>query len=169
MRWPLSAGQPGDTHEIIGGEPDWSPDNGTIVYAETLNGALSIYYVLASGATPFRNEQRLVGTRLGEYAQGPGPRWSPASTGTYSDLIAYRSASGQGEPRVSIRQRYGKELSALPSLTNNPSWSPSGDTLVVETGTVKNDSLGPKWSPEGLAIARVSLTGDQQVTPLLKD
>ena len=103
MRWPLSAGQPGDTHEIIGGEPDWSPDNGTIVYAETLNGALSIYYVLASGATPFRNEQRLVGTRLGEYAQGPGPRWSPASTGTYSDLIAYRSASGQGEPRVSIR------------------------------------------------------------------
>src|SRR5207249_2058299 len=34
--------------DIPGGEPDWSPDSRTIVYAETLSGALSIYYVIAA-------------------------------------------------------------------------------------------------------------------------
>src|SRR4051794_10111120 len=136
LRWPLSNSRPDDVRDIPGGEPDWSPDSRTIVYAETLNGALAIYYVIAAGATPFRNEQQLVGTRLGEYAQGPGPRWSTASSGSDSDPIAYRSRSPEGEPRVSIRQRWGKELPPLPGPSNNPSWSPSGDRLVVETGYV---------------------------------
>jgi Tol biopolymer transport system component len=169
LRWPLSSGQPGDVSDIPGGEPDWSPDSRTLVYAETLSGALSIYYVIAAGATPFRNEQQFVGTRLGEYAQGPGPLWSPASSGSDTDLIAYRSRSQQGEPRVAISQRYGKELEPLPGLTNNPSWSPSGDRLVVETGYLQNDPLGPKWVPDGLAIARINLDGPQKITQLLKD
>jgi Tol biopolymer transport system component len=169
LRWPLSTSRADDMRDIPGGEPDWSPDSRTIVYAETLNGALSIYYVVAAGATPFRNEQQLVGTRLGEYAQGPGPRWSPASSGSDSDLIAYRSRSPDGEPRVSIRQRWGKELAPLPGPSNNPSWSPSGDRLVVETGYVKAGTFGEKWTPDGLAIAGISLSGQHSVTSLVKD
>jgi Tol biopolymer transport system component len=169
LRWPPAQGGPGEVRELAGGEPDWSPDNRTIVYAETLNGALSIYYVIESGATPFRTEPQYVGTGMGEYAQGPGPRWSPASMGADGDLIAYRSRSPQGEPRVSIRRRGGRELSPLPSLTNNPSWSPSGDRLVVESGYVKMDLLGPKWEPNGLSIAKVNLSGEHEVTPLVKD
>jgi hypothetical protein len=155
--------------EIPGGEPDWSPDSRTIVYAETLNGALSIYFVLAAGATPFRNEQQLVGTRLGEYAQGPAPRWSPASIGSDSDLIAYRSSSPEGEPRVSIRRRGGRELTPLPAPSNNPSWSPGGDRLVVETGRLKAGTFGQEWTPDGLAIARVNPSGEHTLTPLVKD
>jgi Tol biopolymer transport system component len=169
MRWPLSGGGAGDTREITGGEPDWSPDSQTIVYAETVNGALALYYVIEPGATPFRNEQQQVGTGSGEYAQGPGPRWSPASSGVDSDPIAYRSRSPAGEPRVSIRRRGGRELEPLPNLTNNPSWSPSGDRLVVETGKIENDPLGIKWSPNGLAIATINMTGTHTLKPLVKD
>jgi hypothetical protein len=169
LRWPLTTARPDDVRDLPGGEPDWSPDSQTIVYAETLNGALSIYYVVDDGATPFRNEVELDGTRLGDNAQGPGPRWSPASSGTDSDLIAYRSRSPEGEPRVSIRQRVGKELEPLPGPSNNPSWSPGGDRLVVETGYTKADTFGRKWTPDGLAITTLSLTGPHTVKSLLKD
>ncbi len=168
LRWPVT-GSADDVREIAGGEPDWSPDSATIVYAETLNGALSIYYVIESGATPFRNEQQSVGTGMGEYAQGPGPRWSPASSGIDSDPIAYRSHSTSGEPRVSIRRLGGLELAPLPSLTNNPSWSPSGDCLVVETGRMADDPLGLKWVPDGLAISKLNFSGEHTLTPLVKD
>ena len=171
LRWPLATGQPNDRREIAGGEPDWSPNSRDLVYTESLNGALGVFSALDSGATPFRNEQQLVGTRLGEYAQGPGPLWSPASSGGDADLIAYRSGSLQGEPQVAIRRRGGRELRPLPANTNNPWWSPSGDRLVVETGYVTKDGLGSKWVPEGLAIARINFDagGEHTLTPLVED
>jgi Tol biopolymer transport system component len=169
LRWPLSAGNLNDRREVPGGEPDWSPDSQAIIYSETLNGALVVFMVRDSGATPFRNETQLVGTRLGEYAQGPGPLWSPASPGGDSDVIAYRSKAASGEPRVSLRRRGGRELEPLPGNTNNPSWSPQGDKLVVETGHVKEDALGLRWVPDGLAIASISMDGPHTVTPLVKD
>lgn len=169
LRWPLSTTNGGDSRDIPGGEPDWSPDGRDLVYAETLNGALVIYVVLSSEATPFRNEQQLVGTGVGQYAQGPGPRWSPASNGSEDDLIAYRSRTPAGEPRVSIRRRGGRDLAPLPSFTNNPSWSPSGDRLVVETGYLKGEALGPRWVANGLSIADVSFGGEHKVTALTQD
>lgn len=174
LRWPISTRaegrQEGDVIEVAGGEPDWSPDSRTLVHTETVNGALGIFDVRSVKATPFRTEQQPVGTGLSEYGQGPGPRWSPASVGTDSDLIAYRSRSLQGEPRVSIRRRGARELQPLPSLTNNPAWSPSGDKLVVETGYLEMGPLGPRWVPTGLSIAAIDATGgDHRVTPLVKD
>ena len=168
-RWPLVTGHEGDVREIAGGEPDWSPDSKSLLYTESLNGAVLIYGVLQSEATPFRNEKQLVGTGLGEYGQGPGPLWSPASVGSDSDLLVYRSRSLSGEPNVAVRTRGGRDLSSLPNLTNNAAWSPSGDKLVVETGTMQSDPLGPKWKPTGLAIAQVSLAGEHTLTPLVKD
>jgi Tol biopolymer transport system component len=171
LRWPLSTGREGDIREVPGGEPEWSPDGQTIMYAETLSGALLVYGVLAAEATPFRNELRYVGTGLGEYAQGPGPRFSPASSGADSDLIAFRSRTQQGEPQVAIRRRSVGELEPLPPFTNNPAWSPGGDRLVVETGSLASASFGPLWTPNGLSIARLSLAEDQshQMFPLVKD
>ncbi len=170
MRWPLLQGASGQPQLLPGGEPDWAPDSRSIVYPQTLDGALIQYYVVEGQLTPFVNEQEYVGTGLGEYAQGPGPRWSPASVGSESDLIAYRSRSAQGEPRVSVRTRGNVELAPLPSLTNNPSWAPSGDRLVVEAGYLKmNDPLGPQWAPTGLSIAVLNFTGSHQIKPLVKD
>ncbi len=168
-RWPLAEGHDGDIREIGGGEPDWSPDSRTLLYTESLNGAVLIYGVLEDEATPFRDEKQLVGTGVGEYGQGPGPLWSPASVGADSDLLVYRSRSISGEPNVAVRTRGGLDLAALPNLTNNPAWSPSGDKLVVETGTMQSKPLGPEWMATGLEIAQISLTGDHKLTPLVKN
>ncbi|MEA2576247.1 MAG: hypothetical protein QOH93_3545 [Chloroflexia bacterium] len=171
LRWPLSTGREGDIREVPGGEPEWSPDGRTIMYAETLSGALLVYGVLQAEATPFRNELRYVGTGLGEYAQGPGPRFSPASTGSDSDLIAFRSHTQQGEPQVAIRRRNEGELQPLPPFTNNPAWSPGGDRLVVETGSLAAATFGPQWTPNGLSIVRLSLSAGNphKMFPLVKD
>lgn len=169
LRWPLSSGREGDVREVPGGEPAWSPNSEALIYSETLNGALIVFTVLNSGATPFRNEVQFVGTRLGEYAQGPGPRWSPASPGADSDLISYRSRAASGEPRVSVRSRGGRELEPLSNGTNNPAWSPRGDELVVETGFLREDTLGRRWVPSGLAIAKVNMDGPHTITPLVKN
>jgi Tol biopolymer transport system component len=169
LRWPLDPSQDGSQIDIAGGEPDWSPDSRTLLYTESLDGAVLIYGILDAGATPFRNEKLLVGTGLGQYAQGPGPLWSPASVGSDSDLLVYRSRSLSGEPSVAVRDRGGYDYPSLPNLTNNPAWSPSGDHLVVETGVVKQADLGLQWSPTGLAIAAISLTGNHTLTPLVKN
>jgi Tol biopolymer transport system component len=169
LRWPLEPGQDGSSIEVAGGEPDWSPDSRTLLYTESLDGAVLIYSILDNGATPFRNEKLLVGTGLGQYAQGPGPLWSPASVGADSDLLVYRSRSLSGEPSVAVRDRGGYDYPSLPNLTNNPSWSPSGDRLVVETGVVKQADLGLEWSPTGLSIAAINLTGNHTVTPLVQN
>jgi Tol biopolymer transport system component len=168
-RWPLSTAREGDIREIAGGEPDWSPDSRTLLYTESLNGAVLIYGVLESEATPFRNEKQLVGTGLGEYGQGPGPRWSPASVGSDSDLLVYRSRSLSGEPNIAVRTRGGRDLATLPNLTNNAAWAPSGDKLVVETGTMESGPLGPRWKATGLAVAQINLAGEHTLTPLVKD
>lgn len=170
LHWPLST-DGSAVRTVPGGEPDWSPDGRTIIYAETLAGALLIYGVLQDEATPFRNEIQYVGTGLGQYEEGPGPRFSPASSGAESDLIAYRSHTNQGEPQVAIRLRTKGELNALPPLTNNPAWSPGGDRLVVETGYLKQAPLGLDWTPSGLSIAKLSLAPGQphRMFPLVKD
>jgi Tol biopolymer transport system component len=170
LRWPLSTGHDGDVTDIAGGEPDWSPDSRTLLYTETLGGAVLVYSILDSKATPFRNEKLFVGTGMGEYAQGPGPIWSPASIGADSDLLIYRSRSLSGEPNIAVRNRAGTDYPSLPNLTNNASWSPNGDSLVVETGVVTNGDLGLEWSPNALVIATINLTGgDHKLTPLVKD
>lgn len=169
LRWPLSTGRAGDVRDLPGGEPEWSPDSHTLLFTESLNGALSVYDVLKDKAEPFVNEQQRVGTGLGEYANGPRPRFSPASSGADSDPIAYCSRSPQGEPRVAIRRRGSRELPSLPNLTNNPSWSPSGDRLVVETGQLQDDPLGPKWIPASIAIASISSTGEHRLSPLVSE
>jgi Tol biopolymer transport system component len=169
LRWPIGSGLPGDTRTISGGEADWSPDNQTILYTETMGGAVLIYNINENAATPFRDEKLFVGTGLGSYAQGPGPLWSPASVGSDSDILIYRSHSASGEPNVAVRTRGGRDLVSLPDLTNNPAWSPSGDKLVVETGSMGNDTLGPKWTPSGLSIVTISLTEAHQITPLVKN
>lgn len=170
LRWPLSTGREGDVRDIPGGEPEWSPDSRTILFTEALNGALSVYDVLTAKTEPFVNELERVGTGMGEYANGPRPRLSPASTGADSDPIAYCSSSPEdGSPRVAIRRRGSRELPTLPSLTNNPSWSPSGDRLVVETGQVRDEPLGSRWLPNGLAIANIDPDGEHTMAPLLSD
>jgi Tol biopolymer transport system component len=169
MRWPLSTGRDGDVREVSGGEPDWSPDSRTLLYTETLNGAVLIYAVLQAEVTPFRNEKQLVGTGLSEHAQGPGPLWSPASVGADSDLLVYRSRNLSGEPTVAVRSRLGRDYNNLPNLTNNPSWSPNGDKLVVEQGSMSQDTLGPKWTPNGIGIATINLGGEHTLTTLVKD
>ncbi|MEO8288148.1 MAG: hypothetical protein ABI670_17105 [Chloroflexota bacterium] len=168
-RWPLSTGRDGDVRDIPGGEPDWAPDSRTLLYTETLGGAVLIYSVIEDKATPFRNEKLFVGTGLGEYAQGPGPLWSPASIGSDSDILVYRSRSNGGEPNIAVRTRGGQDYTSLPNLTNNPAWSPSGDRVVVETGVVRNGDLGLQWAPTGIAIATVNINGDHNLTPLAKD
>jgi Tol biopolymer transport system component len=169
LRWPLDFTQSGSEIDIAGGEPDWSPDSRTILYTETLDGAVLVYSIIDNGATPFRNEKLLVGTGLGQYAQGPGPLWSPASVGSDSDLLVYRSRSLSGEPQIAVRDRGGHDYASLPGATNNPSWSPSGDRLVVETGAVRKADLGLQWSPTGIAIAIISLSGRHTVTPLVQN
>jgi hypothetical protein len=157
--------------DITGGEIDWTPDSRQILYTEALNGALGIYEVLGEEeGTPFRNEQALVGTGLGEYAFGPRARWSPASSGADSDPIAYWSRTAEGEPRVAIRLRSNLELPPLDPLTGNPTWSPSGTRLVVETGRMEEAPLGRRWAPKGLAIADVDFDGGPHTTtPLTSD
>lgn len=169
LRWPLSTGRAGDVRDLPGGEPEWSPDSRTLLFTESLNGALSLYDVLKDKAEPFVNEQARVGTGLGEYTNGPRPRFSPASSGADSDPIAYCSRSPQGEPRVAIRRRGSRELPPLSALTNNPIWSPSGDRLVVETGQLQDDPLGPRWIPTGLALANISPSGEHTMAPLVRD
>lgn len=156
---------------IGGGEPDWSPDSRSMTYAETTDGALLIYGIVDQETTPFRNELRFLGTGLGDYAQGPGARFSPVSSGADSDLIAYRSHTQDGEPQVGIRLRGPGELNSLPPLTNNPAWSPGGDKLVVETGYLKAAPFGMQWTPSGLSIARLNFAPNQQhlMFPLVKD
>lgn len=169
LHWSLSNQSPGDGRDIPGGEPDWSPDGRWILYAATLSGGLAIYDVLGSEATPFRNELALVGTRLGEYGQGPGAQWSPASNGGDGDVLAYRSRSSSGDPQVALRQRNGVELDPVPSPSNNPSWSPGGGQLVVETGYLKQDTLGLRWVGDGLSTVKLNLQGKQTVTPLTRN
>ena len=170
LRWPLSTTREGDSRDIPGGEPEWSPDSRTIIFTEALNGALSVYDVMTTKTEPFVNEQERVGTGMGEYAHGPRPRMSPASSGVDSDPIAYCSSSPEdGSPRVAIRRRGTRELPTLPSLTNNPSWSPAGDSLVVETGRMRDEALGRKWVPNGLAIARLDAEGQHKMTTLVGD
>ena len=170
LRWPLSTGREGDVRDIPGGEIDWSPDSRVILYTEAINGALGSFEVLKTEeGERFLNEQALVGTGLGEYAEGPLPQFSPASSGADSDVIAYRSRTAEGDPQVAIRRRGGRELPPLDPLTNNPVWSPTGDRLVVEVGEMKDDPLGRLWSPTGLAIASIDPEGNHTMSPLLAD
>ncbi|MDQ6694493.1 MAG: hypothetical protein M3014_08750 [Chloroflexota bacterium] len=168
LRWPLT-NNPKDSRDLAGGEPDWSPDSRTIMYSETLTGALLVYGVSEDKATPFANEVQFIGTGNGEYAEGPGPRWSPAGQGSDTDPLSYLSHTAQGEPVVALRLRSGREVSTLPPLTNHPAWSPSGDRLVAETGQMESDPLGMRWAPNGLIIANFSFTGNPAVTNLVKD
>jgi Tol biopolymer transport system component len=170
LRWPLATSRDDDIRDIPGGEPEWSPESRTIIYTEALNGALALYDVLKNEeGEPYRNEAALVGTGLGEYAQGPLPLWSPASKGADSDLIAYRSRTNESVPRVALRRRGGRELTPLDPLTNNPAWSPAGDRLVFETGEMKTAPLGMEWTPTGLAIATIDPEGEHTVSPLVQD
>jgi Tol biopolymer transport system component len=169
LRWPLASGHDNDQRDIPGGEPDWAPDSKTIVYAETLSGGLDVFQMISSEATPFLDDIELVGTRLGEYGKGPAPRWSPASRGADSDILAFRSTSTNGEPQVGFKVRNGTELYPVPPPSNNPSWSPRGDTLVVETGVLRQDTLGPRWAATGLGIVKVNLRDKQTVTPLVQN
>lgn len=169
LRWPLSTSREGDVRDIPGGEPEWSPDSRTILFTSSLNGGLNLYDVLTGKTEPYYTELERVGTGLGEYANGPRPRWSPASAGMDSDPMAYCSRSQAGEPRVAIRRRGSRELPTLPPLTNNPSWSPTGDRLVVEIGRLREDALGPRWEPTGLAIAAISPNDQHTVAPLVTD
>jgi Tol biopolymer transport system component len=167
LRWPLSTGREGDVRDIPGGEIDWAPDSRFILYSEALNGALGLFEVLKNNeGEPYRNEQELVGTGLGEYAQGPLPQFSPASSGADSDLIAYRSRTAEGQPQIGIRRRGGRELRPVSPPTNNPAWSPAGDRLAVEQGTMNATALGPQWSASGLAIVEISGEGEHTVRPL---
>jgi hypothetical protein len=40
---------------------------------------------------------------------------------------------------------------------------------VDETHTMREDPLGARWVPDGLAIASLNLTGEHEMTPLVKD
>jgi Tol biopolymer transport system component len=151
---PLSSSA-GDPFTVNGGEPDWSPDSRYILYTETLNGALAIDDVVGD-ATPFVNEKREVGTRLGEHAQGPGPRFSPDGT-----LVLYRSRMTDGTPAVAVRDLSGNEGLYLPG--NNPAWSPDGEWIVYETGVLRQTDLGLAWQATGLAKVRIDGSNMAQI------
>jgi Tol biopolymer transport system component len=154
---PLSSSA-GDPFTVNGGEPYWSADGRYILYTQAMNGALAIFDVVGD-ATPFVNEKREVGTRLGEYAQGPGPRFSPDGT-----QVLYRSRMADGTPAVAVRDLYGVEGLYLPG--NNASWSPDGNWIVYETGVLKQTDLGLAWQATGLA--KVHLDGSN-MAQILQD
>ena len=76
----------GDAKTVGGGEPTWSPDNHNLLFAETMNGSIAFNDVVSDDFQPYRNEKRLDGTRLGDYAQGPLPRLNADAS-----LILYRA------------------------------------------------------------------------------
>jgi Tol biopolymer transport system component len=143
---PLSA-TAGDPFTVNGGEPDWAPNNRYLLYTETLNGALAVFDAVGVAATPFVNEKREVGTRLGEYAQGPGARYAPDGS-----QMVYRSRTGDGSPAVAARDTTGVESLFLPG--NNPAWSPDGGWIVFETGGLTQQALGAAWQATGIAKVR---------------
>ena len=143
---PLDASA-GDPVTVDGGELDWAPDSRFLLYTQSLNGALALFDLVGRDATPFVNEKREVGTRLGDTAQGPGPRFSPDGT-----LILYRSRMADGTPAVAVRDLAGVEGLYLPG--NNAAWSPDGNWIVYETGNLGTDTQGLGqmiWQPTGLA------------------
>ncbi|HUS17939.1 MAG TPA: hypothetical protein VM536_23325, partial [Chloroflexia bacterium] len=149
----------GNAKRVNGGEPDWSTDTRTVLYSETLNGALSLDDVVTDDIQPYRNEKRLVGTRLDEDApQGPMPRFNADAS-----LILYR-AKGDPDPAVAVRERAtGLEQLFLPG--NHPAWAPDGQWIVYETGTVApaRGALGSVWQAAGLARVRADGSGQTAV------
>jgi Tol biopolymer transport system component len=142
------AGSAGDPFTVNGGEPDWGPNSRYLLYTESLNGGLAVFDAVGAVATPFVNEKREVGTRLGEYAQGPGPRFAPDGS-----RILYRSRTGDGSPAVAVRTVGGVEELYLPG--NNPAWSPDGAWIVFETGVLRDTDVGRAWQATGLAKVRL--------------
>jgi Tol biopolymer transport system component len=141
------AGSAGAPFTVNGGEPDWGPNSRYLLYTESLNGGLAVFDAAGAAATPFANEKREVGTRLGEYAQGPGPRFAPDG-----GRILYRSRTSDGSPAVAVRTIGGVEELFLPG--NNPAWSPDGAWIVFETGVLRETDLGRAWQATGLAKVR---------------
>ena len=147
----------GDPKVVNGGEPTWSTDNRTMLFTETLNGALALQDVVSDDFQPYINEKRLDGTRLGQYAQAPFPRFNADAS-----LILYRAQGGDGAPAVAIRARAdGSEQLFLPG--NNASWAPDGQWLVYETGALVAADLGQNWQPQGLARVRADGSGQTDV------
>ena len=57
----------------------------------------------------------------------------------------------------------------LETLTNSTALAPSGKRLVVETAAMRDESLGRRWAPSGLAIADIDPEGNHTMTPITKD
>lgn len=143
----------GDPKTVNGGEPDWSTDNRTLLYTETLNGALALSDVVTDDFQPYRNERRRDGTRLGEFAQAPFPRFNADAS-----LILYRAQGEDGSPTVAVRARAdGAELLQVPG--NNAAWAPDGQWIIYETGVLTPTATGPAWAPQALARVRADGSG----------
>ena len=146
----------GDPKTVNGGEPSWSTDSRNLLFAETLNGSVALYDIVSDDFQPYRNEHRRDGTRLGDNAQGPLPRFN-----TDASLILYRAEADAGGPAVAVRGRDGSEQLFLPG--NNPAWAPDGQWIVYETGVVTTTATGPAWQPQGLARIRADGSGQDTV------
>ncbi len=146
----------GDPLTVNGGEPEWSPDNRNLLYTETMNGAIAIYDVVGDSFAPFRSEKRLDGTRLGDYAQGPWPRFNAAT-----QLILYRAQGDNHVPAVAVRGRDSSEQLFLPG--NNPAWAPDGQWIVYETGGLQQTENGLQWQAKGIARIRADGSGQTDI------
>jgi hypothetical protein len=146
----------GDAKTVNGGEPDWSTDNRTLLLAETLTGAIALNDVVTDDYQPYRNETRLDGTRLGDYAQAPYPRFNADAS-----LILYRAQGSDGGPAVAVRARGGAEQLLVPG--DNGAWAPDAEWIVYETGGVAPADGGQNWQPSGLARVRADGSGQANV------
>jgi TolB protein len=152
-----------------GRDPAWSPGDGRLAYAASLEGASQVFVTVPAQDTPARltSEETYAGQ----------PTWSP--DGAYLAYVAEREGNWDvwlvgvdgGEPR---------RLTDDPAMDWAPAWSPDGSHLafvsnrggsyqihIMRTdGTdvqpltdLAQGAESPAWSPDGFWLAFVAYTG----------
>ncbi len=168
------------------GEPTWSPGGDQIAFTRIISSergrrASAIYVMGRDGSREVRLTQRMfdaTSSRRPGYADS-APAWRPA---TGQQLAFTRASAGTTVRRLYLLDSRSRSVRRLPRQEpsfsyEEPSWSPDGDWLAVGRRGVRSgissifalridgtlvrnyDRRGkdPDWSPNGRAIAFVSL------------
>jgi hypothetical protein len=155
--------------------PAWSPDHSAVAYSDSDNPGGTLYVATASDAYP-------VTTGV---AKDSHPAWSPdAKQITFARIDLSQNQQSSEYSEIWAVNRDGtnvRQLTHLPCLSSDPSWSPDGKKIVFwsstdhcspgpgfgnyELYTINVDGSGlkrlgttpnsgaPAWSPDGKTIA----------------